>query len=163
VFLSFILHFVGSAFMLSKAIKYVPDAYDRLVTQQSQPWMFGLCVALWVVAASANCIFFWYNTRKMLRDFFKFQDELLWWHFLPPGNVTIIILLCIGVVETCKAILGTPTWNFFVFGALDWMIAPALLLGGSIVLADYLSGASGEPPLAIQDPASNPTGQLLKS
>jgi hypothetical protein len=103
IVLSVLLHFLGSGFIFKTCVALAIDLFNR--TAPDDIYKFILAALLWLVAAVFQSRMFWKGSFKLLNNLQLHQDELHWWHFLPPGKITLFIVIFITVNSLIKRYL----------------------------------------------------------
>ena len=103
VALSVMMHFLGSGFIFKTCVSYATDLFSRTIPDDL--YKFIGAVLLWLVVAIFQSYMFWRGSFKLLNDLHLHQNELHWWHFLPPGKISLFILIFIAVTSLIKRYL----------------------------------------------------------
>jgi len=131
--LSTLLHWCGALGISLKFPENIPEICRRLKT----PWKIVAYITLVVLVTAAQARGFIHGSQKLLQATKQYETQLLPWHFMPPGFVTMMICGCILVIELAHKLVGDDGEDFELWleftTVLDVSISVSLAIGGAVI------------------------------
>ena len=147
---STLLHWVGAGFVGKGAAADLVALYHRQA-DTGAAYVFYLTLAVCMALSAFQILSFYRGSVHLIAQLKRFEPQLLWWHFMPPGNITVLIVVVIVTIALVKKFAidaaQPPLWPSFVILPLDASIACALAVGGAVVCAEcarHCRGADDE-------------------
>lgn len=155
---STLLHWCGAGFVGKGALVDLAALYRRQA-DDGAAYVFYLALAVCLLLSAVQVVAFYRGSVQLIAQLKRFEPQLLWWHFMPPGNITVLIVCAITTIALVKkfaidAAQRPPLWPSFVILPLDASIACALAVGGAVVCAEcarHCRGVDSDRPAPLAD------------
>jgi hypothetical protein len=119
-----------------------PESLPSVYRILKSSWKVAVYTTITCVFTGFQCKTFYMGGKKLVREVGKFEEQLLPWHFMPPGFVTAFILLTIFIIEVVHHFVGDDGTDFeiwlLVTTELDINITCGLFFGGVAVFSGLL-------------------------
>ena len=114
-----------------------PENFPEICRRLKTPWKIVAYISLVVLVTAAQVRGFIHGSHKLLQDTRQYETQLLPWHFMPPGFVTVLICSCIFVIELVHKVVGDNGEDFELWleftTVLDVAISVSLAIGGAVI------------------------------